>query len=391
MTRIAILGGGTAALPVALQMGDLARAEDRVTVIADGAKFRAGPPAPWLAPRAAKRKAIEFEIAPALAKKGIVFSAAGAKRVHPERNQVELGDGTSLDYDFLVIAAGPRPAFDEVEGLGPEGFTQSICHVDHLSRCERAWKRLIARPGPIVVGAVQGATCLAPAYESAFRMDAELRRQGLRERSPMTFVTPEPFVGDLGVGGLEDSRAKLEAELRARDIGWITGAAVLRVQRGRMHLIEREGTNRPGRARSLPFRYALMMPAFRGIDAIRGIEGLVDERGFVLVDEYHRNPKYGNIYAAGVTIAAPPGKPASAAGARAVPCLLESMAENVASNIRDQIDGKAPACKGTWRPVRLVDRGGSGLAFAADQGCAPRLDRGAWVHMTQCSCCDVAR
>jgi sulfide:quinone oxidoreductase len=388
MARIAIIGAGTAALPVAFEMAESARAEDRVSVISDRARFRAGPPVPWVAPRAASRGIVEFEIGPALAKKGIAFDAAGAKRVRPERNQVELGDGTSLEYDFLVIAAGPKPAFDEVEGLGPEGFTQSICHADHLGRCARAWNRLVARPGPLVVGAVQGATCLAPAYECAFRMDAELRRRGVRQRSPMTFVTPEPYVGELGVGGAEDSRARLEDELRARQIGWITGATVVRVQRARLHLVEGRGPSG-----FLPFRYALLMPALRGIDALRGIEGLVNERGFVLVDQYHRNPKYRNIFAAGVAIAAAPGEPASIPGARAVPCLLESTAESVARNIRDQIDGKRPACSATRRPMRLVDRGGSGLAFVADQGCTSAGDasRGAWVHVTQCACCDAAR
>ena len=35
-------------------------------------------------------------------------------------NRVELGDGSSIAYDYLVVATGPELAFDEVEGLGPE-------------------------------------------------------------------------------------------------------------------------------------------------------------------------------------------------------------------------------------------------------------------------------
>ena len=105
---------------------------------------------------------------PVMKRKGIAFDASGAKRVRPEENRVELEDGTSLDYDYLVIATGPDLAFDEIEGLGPERP-----HPVDLSRRSRRRKpserskRSAANPGPIVVGAVQGASCFGPAYEFA--------------------------------------------------------------------------------------------------------------------------------------------------------------------------------------------------------------------------------
>ena len=39
--------------------------------------------------------------------------------------------GKEVSYDYLVIATGPELAFDEVEGLGHNGFTQSVCAIDH--------------------------------------------------------------------------------------------------------------------------------------------------------------------------------------------------------------------------------------------------------------------
>ena len=38
---------------------------------------------------------------------------------------LELADGSTVNYDYLIIATGPELAFDEIEGLGPQGFTQS--------------------------------------------------------------------------------------------------------------------------------------------------------------------------------------------------------------------------------------------------------------------------
>ena len=50
----------------------------------------------------------------------------------------------------------------------------------------------------------------------------------------------------------------------------------------------------------------MMLPAFRGIAALRGIEGLVNPRGFVIVDKHQRNPKFPNVFAVGVAIAIAP-------------------------------------------------------------------------------------
>lgn len=56
----------------------------------------------------------------------------------------------------------------------------------------------------------------------------------------------------------------------------------------------------------IEFKHSMMLPAFKGVDAVANVEGLCNPRGFVIVDEYQRKPKYNNTYAAGVCIAIPP-------------------------------------------------------------------------------------
>ena len=202
-----------------------------------------------------------------------------------------------------MITTGPKVAFEEIKGLGPGGYTHSVCHVNHAVVAGKAWEQFVADPGPIVVGAVQGASCFGAAYESAFRMDADLRCLGVRDRAPMTLVTAEPYVGHLGLNGMGESKQMLESAMRDRDIRWIANADVTRVEQHRMYVTERGGERAPEKEHVLPFKYSMMVPAFRGIDAVFGIEGLVSPRGFVLIDEFQRNPKYRNIYAAGVAVA----------------------------------------------------------------------------------------
>ncbi len=191
MARIVILGAGIGGMPMAYEMREKARAEDSVTVVSNAPYFQFTPSNPWVGVNWRTRDDITLEIAPLLERKNIDFIPVGAKRLHPERNVLELNDGRELEYDFLIIASGPKLAFDEVEGLGPKGHTSSVCHVEHAVESGRAWDAFVQAPGPIVVGAVQGASCYGPAYEFAFIMDTDLKRRKIRDQVPMTFVTAE--------------------------------------------------------------------------------------------------------------------------------------------------------------------------------------------------------
>jgi sulfide:quinone oxidoreductase len=335
-----------------------------------------------------KRNDIEFAVGEYLGRKGIEFTAAGAKRVHPERNQVELGDGSVLDYDFLVIATGPKLAFEEVEGLGPSGHTQSVCHVDHAVRAGQAWDDFVKDPGPIVVGAVQGASCYGPAYEFAFIMETDLRRRKIRDKVPMTFVTAEPYVGHLGLGGVGDSKTLLESAMRERHIKWITNAKTTKIEAGKMHVTEYDEAGNEKKQHELPFKYSMMLPAFKGVDAVFGIEGLTNPRGFVLIDEYQRNPKYRNIYSVGVCVAIPPVEQTPVAtGAPKTGYMIESMVTATAHNIGAALEGKEPYEKATWNALCLADFGDTGVAFVALPQIPPRnvnwFSEGKWVHLAK--------
>jgi sulfide:quinone oxidoreductase len=386
MAHIVILGAGIGGLPMAYDMKRLARAQDRVTVVSNVDYFHFVPSNPWVAVNWRKRDDIQFPIAPYLAKKGIDFVPVGAKRLHADQNRLELVDGRFIEYDYLVVATGPKLAFDEVEGLGPGGHTQSICHIDHAQSAASAWSEFVKDPGPIVVGAVQGASCYGPAYEFAMIMDTDLRRRKIRDQVPMTFVTAEPYVGHLGLGGVGDSKGLLESVMRDRHIKWITNAKVTKVDPGKMQVTEYDDLGKDKRTHELPFKYSMMLPAFKGIDAVAGIEGLTNPRGFILIDPYQRNPKYNNIYAVGVCVAIPPVEQTPVpTGAPKTGYMIESMVDAAARNIRAQLDGHEPSVKATWNAVCLADFGDSGAAFVALPQIPPRnvnwFGEGRWVHL----------
>ena len=388
MAHIVIIGAGIGGLPMAYEMRAAARSEDRVTVISNNKRFHFVPSNPWVAVNWRKREQIEMELAPVLQRKKIDFIPVGAKRVHPDKNQLELDDGQIITYDYLVIATGPKLAFEEVEGMGPQGHTHSVCHVDHAVEAEKAWQEFVKAPGPVVVGAVQMASCFGPAYEYAAIMDTDLRRRKIRDKVPMTFVTAEPYIGHLGLGGVGDSKGLLESAFRERHIKWICNAKTTKVEAGKMYVTELDDMGNVKKEHVLPFTYSMMLPAFKGIDAVFGIEGLTNPRGFILIDAHQRNLKFKNIYAVGVCVAIPPVEVTPVpTGAPKTGYMIESMVTATAHNIRAELDGKEPHEQATWNAVCLADFGDTGVAFVALPQIPPRnvnwFSEGKWVHLAK--------
>lgn len=379
------LGGAIAAFEIKQAVGDKAQVE----VVSQGDTFHFVPSNPWVAVHWRKRDAIEVKLPPVFAKKGIAFRGVGAAKVMPERNQLELNDGMLLDYDYLVIATGPELAFDEIPGLGPHGgFTQSVCHVDHAEAAAAAFDRFVENPGPIVVGAVQGASCFGPAYEFAMILDTELKRRKIRDKVPMTFVTSEPYVGHLGLDGVGDTKGLLESEMRQRHIKWITSAKVASVEAGVMHVEEIADDGAVKATHDLPFTYSMMLPAFRGVSAVRGVEGLTNPRGFILVDKHQRNPTYQNIMALGVCVAiAPTGKTPVPVGVPKTGFMIESMVTAIAQNFKAIVEDKPATHEATWNAICLADFGDGGVAFVAQPQIPPRnvnwSASGKWVHLAK--------
>ena len=388
MAHIIILGAGIGGMACAYEMREKVRPEDSVTVISDSPLFQFVPSNPWVTVNWRTKEDITFPIAPYLERKGISLIATPAKRVHPEKNQVELTDGQIVDYDFLVIATGPKLAFDEVEGMGPGKNTYSICHVDHAVEAGKAWDQFIRDPGPIVVGAAQLASCYGPAYEFAMIMDTDLRKRKIRDKVPMTFVTAEPYIGHLGLGGVGDSKGLMESAMRDRHIKWICNAKVTKVEPGKMFVTELDDMGNVKKEHELPFKHSMMLPAFKGIDAVFGIEGLTNPRGFILIDPFQRNPKYNNIYAIGVCVAIPPVEATPVpTGAPKTGYMIETMVTATVHNIRAVIDGKEPDFHATWNAICLADFGDTGAAFVALPQIPPRnvnwFKEGKWVHLAK--------
>ncbi|MDH5485541.1 MAG: NAD(P)/FAD-dependent oxidoreductase [Gammaproteobacteria bacterium] len=388
MSHIVILGAGVGGLPCAYEMKEAVGKKHDVTIIDERENFQFTPSNPWVAVGWRSEADISVPLAKVLKRKKINFIHSRVDSINAESNQLQLANGETVDYDYLVITTGPRLAFEEVPGSGPDGFTTSICTTHHAVDAYASYKNLLENPGPIIIGAMPFASCFGPAYEFAFIMDCALRKQNIRNKYPMTFVTSEPYIGHLGLGGVGDSRGMLESDLRGHHIQFITNAKTTRVEDGTMFVDEIADNGDVAKQHELPFSYAMMLPAFKGVDAVVAVEGLCNPRGFVLIDEYQRNPKYKNIYASGVCVAIAPVEPTPVpTGAPKTGYMIETMSTAIVHNITHELRGEEPETCGTWNAICLADMGDTGAAFVALPQIPPRnvtwFKKGKWVHQAK--------
>ncbi|MHB8483615.1 MAG: NAD(P)/FAD-dependent oxidoreductase [Nitrospiria bacterium] len=378
MARIVIIGASIGGLPAAYECRKMFGKQHSITVISNVDFFHFVPSNPWVAVGWRTRKDISFPLAPVLQKKGIEFLYSAAEEIDPKQSRVRTSKGV-VSYDYLIIATGPKLNFAAIPGLGPSGYTQSICTVGHAEQAWGAYQGFLKDPGPIVVGAAQGASCFGPAYEMAFILAADLKRRRLRRKTTITFVTPEPYIGHMGLAGVGKSRRLMEDEFADHDIKFVTNASIKEVKPG--NLILESG-------QEIPFRYSMFIPPFAGVDVVAGTQGLCNPKGFVNIDSCQANPAYPNIYAAGVCVAIPPVEQTPVpTGAPKTGYMIESMVTAAVHNIKADIDNNPKRETATWNAICLADMGDTGIAFVALPQMAPRnlswTRKGKWVHLAK--------
>jgi sulfide:quinone oxidoreductase len=393
MAHIVIMGAGIGGMPAAYEMRAALGSEHKITVVSAVDYFQFVPSNPWIAVGWRKREEVVLAIDPLLRRKGINFIPKAVTRIDAEGSHLELAGGENLAYDYLVITTGPKLSFDEVPGAGPSpanggGHTHSVCTVDHAEKFWAEYETFLQNPGPVVVGAMPMASCFGPAYEFAFILDADLRKRKLRHKVPITFVTSEPYIGHLGLGGVGDSKSMLESELRGHDMKWITNAKTTKVEAGKLFVTQLDDLGQVFKEHEVPFKLAMMLPAFKGVDAVAAVPEMCNPRGFVLIDEYQRSKKYKNIFSAGVCVAIPPVETTPVhTGAPKTGYMIETMVTAIVHNIADELNGRTACTKATWNAICLADMGDTGAAFVALPQIPPRnvnwFKKGKWVHLAK--------
>lgn len=362
--RIIIIGGSFGGLKTAYELRKrIAQKECEIVLLSKDKDFVFTPSLPWVVMGYKSLDRISFNLSRPLENRGIRFVHAAVDRINPYEQKV-FTDGETYTYDYLVIATGHRSANEDVPGLGPwDGPGHSIMSPPEAEEARKGLEDFLQNFGPVVVGCAPGASCIGPAYEFAFELDYLLRKRKDRHKVPITFITPEPFLGHFGFGGLGKARQFFEGELEARDINYFTSATISQITEKAVHLSD---------GRSFESCFSLIIPALAGVRAVSDSPGLSNSKGFIPVDETFRHREFANIYAVGVAVAYPP------VDETPVPVnfpktgnMTEQMAVIAAQNLIADIRGGERMSRLLWAEC-ILDMGDRGVRIKADPARPPR-------------------
>ena len=351
MSKIVVLGAGISGHVAASHLRRKLSKEHEVVVVSPNSNYQWIPSNIWVGIGRMNSKKILFPLAPLYKKKNIDFKQAKAVTFHPEGDNDEskpyimaeylVGDnkGTQekVTYDYLINATGPKLNFEATEGLKPgENGTYSVCTYTHA---EHAWDGLkkqieLMKQGQkvkILIGTGHAkATCQGAAFEYILNVEQELRRHKVRDKAEITWISNEYKLGDFGMDGMlmsygsitMKSSEMVEMIFEDRDIRWILGAGVNKIENGMAHY-----ENLDGDKKTETYNFAMLIPSFsgHGFKAYdKNNQDITNKlfKGFMIVDadytskpyeewtvqdwpETYQNPSYDNIFAPGIAFAPP--------------------------------------------------------------------------------------
>jgi sulfide:quinone oxidoreductase len=366
-SKVLVLGGNFGGLTAALALKRELGPEAEVTVISPSDRFVFTPSLIWVPFGKRTLDDISFPVADTLEAHGIEFVHEAATRIDPVRQAVTTDSGAERGYHYLVVATGYQNDTVTVPGIGEGGNASTITTVPDAFAAGAAWAKYLEDPGDIVIGATQGAGCFGAAYEFLFNTAYQLKKAKLHKQVRLTYVTAEPFLGHFGIGGLPHGEQLLGLFTKKARIRTMTGAAMDHVDDGRLQLAD---------GSLVDFRWAMVVPAFRGRDVVAQAPGLTDERGFVPVRDTYQSTAYDNVYAVGVAAAVEvPWTTAVPVGVPKTGFPTEQQARTAALNIAAQVRGEEPGehkAFGDIPALCVLDAGNNGVVIVADKMLPPR-------------------
>lgn len=188
--RVVFLGAGTGGTMAAnrlakLMADDVAKGKVEIVLISGSQNHYYQPGLLYVALDQARPEDFQRSQEPLL-QPGVRLLVNEAKRIVPEERAVELSDGSSLAYDYLVIATGSVPDLDAIPGFREGAYSfytlpEALRLRDQLRTFERG--RVL-----LIIGVPH--KCPVAPLEFFFMLDDLWRKRGKREDIELMYTYP---------------------------------------------------------------------------------------------------------------------------------------------------------------------------------------------------------
>jgi sulfide:quinone oxidoreductase len=105
------MGAGVGGMPAAYDLKKVLGRDHEVVLVGTSEHFQFTPSNPWVAVGWRTPDQVLVPIRPNVERKGIRYHSQPVTRLAPQENMLQLADGETVDYDYLVIATGSAACF----------------------------------------------------------------------------------------------------------------------------------------------------------------------------------------------------------------------------------------------------------------------------------------
>jgi sulfide:quinone oxidoreductase len=245
--------------------------------------------------------------------RGVTLMAEDAASIDPEARRVTTAGGTTLDYDFLIVATGLTMDWDAIEEFsldmvgengigavyaGPEYAAKTWAAMDRFT--DEGGQALFSRPATEM-------KCAGAPLKYAFLTEDFAARKGNRGKVEITYAANNNVLF-----GVPIVAEKVRMLFGQRGIATVHEHVMKAIDPGRKVAI----FTTPDGDAELPYDFTNVIPPMRAPQVIRD-SGLswVDkwaDQGWVDVDQYTlRHNRYPEVFAVGDVAGVPKGKTAA--------------------------------------------------------------------------------
>jgi sulfide:quinone oxidoreductase len=303
MKRLVVLGGGTAGTMAVNRLRRRLSSDEWIITLVDHDDAHIYQPGLLLLPFGVYAPEELVKPRHRFVPDGVELILGDVDRVVAAENRVQLTDGRTLDYDYLVIATGTAPQPDQTPGMAEGEWRKSVFDFYTLDGATALRDALAGWPGGRLVVHVteMPIKCPVAPLEFAFLADAFFEERGMREQVDITYVTPLE-----GAFTKPIASRHLGGMLAERNITLESDFVIDRVDAETKRLVSMD-------EREVPFDLLVTVPLNMGADFVAR-SGLGDELNYVPVDKGTLLSKeYDNIFAIGDASDIPASKAGSVA------------------------------------------------------------------------------